>query len=243
MPKSPSFLLKVIFPTDTELQLEVDSQPRLIGRSLDAHLKLDDELISRRQCLIWTENGSVFVEDLNSTNGTSIDGFAIAGKNILNPSQSLQIGTFILKCEPILTLNASVDDEFYMQKWCPELAPKPLFEEQMNAYFADATSQGAPCALILTSVKNIDVLLQKYSDDAVAFCLNEVYKMIDKERISDELLGCFMPNTFALALRDIAPAQAEQFAKSLLAQIQNHRYRFGDDLMDIQFTTEYRVNQ
>ncbi len=54
--------------------VEVGRNRALIGRSPEADLVLPFEDISRRHALIWRQEGQVWIRDLGSSNGTSLDG-------------------------------------------------------------------------------------------------------------------------------------------------------------------------
>jgi pSer/pThr/pTyr-binding forkhead associated (FHA) protein len=87
-------------------RLEISKTSILIGRSSDCEIRVVDESISRKHCLIEVKEGQVFVTDLNSANGIYIDGKRIAvGEPVLYPTYlSLSIG-------PQLTFNIeSIDD-------------------------------------------------------------------------------------------------------------------------------------
>ncbi len=48
--------------------------PAVVGRADDVAIKLPADYVSRRHCEILERDGAVFLRDLGSTNGTSIDG-------------------------------------------------------------------------------------------------------------------------------------------------------------------------
>ncbi len=49
----------------------------LIGRSPQADVNLVPEGISRRHALIWRKGGRIWIRDLGSSNGTTVDGVAV----------------------------------------------------------------------------------------------------------------------------------------------------------------------
>ncbi|HSN82648.1 MAG TPA: response regulator [Polyangiales bacterium] len=67
-----------------------------LGRGDQADVKLDDTLVSRMHARIFThENGSYVIEDLDSRNGTVVNGMAIT-KHILTYGDRIQIGSSLL---------------------------------------------------------------------------------------------------------------------------------------------------
>src|SRR5262245_57933629 len=72
--------------------IPIRSFPFLIGRGVDCQLRPASSLVSERHCALVVRQGRVVVEDLGSTNGTLVDGQAIAAATELEDQQRLQIG-------------------------------------------------------------------------------------------------------------------------------------------------------
>lgn len=65
----------------------------LIGRSEEANIRIGyDDFCSRKHALLYWENDKCFIEDLNSTNGTYINGDRIQGKAELHNDQVIGLG-------------------------------------------------------------------------------------------------------------------------------------------------------
>lgn len=77
-----------------------------IGRSADADVPLDDPDVSRLHCAVTvTEDGRVSVADLNSTNGTALDGVPVTGTPVrLAPGALLRVGESTLRLAGPATL-------------------------------------------------------------------------------------------------------------------------------------------
>jgi hypothetical protein len=77
-----------------ELGLEV-----AIGRQ-DADLVVEDPEVSRRHAVLRRSGGSVVVEDLESTNGTFVNGERIRTPITLGPGDQVRVGRTTLEIEP-----------------------------------------------------------------------------------------------------------------------------------------------
>ena len=53
---------------------EVSGRPMAIGRDETAEVIIEDETLSRRHFLIWRQGNKYLLKDLNSQNGTWVDG-------------------------------------------------------------------------------------------------------------------------------------------------------------------------
>ncbi len=68
------------------------SLPITVGRSDDAQLRLNDPHASRLHALIDVEEGTAFVEDLGSRNGTRVNARPISGRTTLAPGDDIRVG-------------------------------------------------------------------------------------------------------------------------------------------------------
>ena len=61
-------------PWASKFSVALDKLPAIVGRSAQADVLLDDQWISRIHCEISEFNGTVIVRDIESRNGTLING-------------------------------------------------------------------------------------------------------------------------------------------------------------------------
>ena len=72
-----------------------DDEPQMIGRSSES-LPLTDQTISRRHAELTPDDGRWYIRDLNSANGTFVNGVRVAGRRMLQPGDQIRIGTTLL---------------------------------------------------------------------------------------------------------------------------------------------------
>lgn len=71
-----------------------------LGRSADSTLDIDDDYASARHARLWQQdNGEWVIEDLQSTNGTFVNGVQIQGPTIIDGEDIVRIGRSQLKLE------------------------------------------------------------------------------------------------------------------------------------------------
>ncbi len=102
----------------------VDQPELLIGRDEGCDLVISDRLVSRRHARIRLDGGQYFLEDLNSKNGTFVNGREISEPRLLEDGDEIQIA---LCCKL-----AFVDAE--------STAPV-LFEEPQSGLYMDLESK------------------------------------------------------------------------------------------------------
>jgi Nif-specific regulatory protein len=70
----------------------IPGQVTTIGRSTTNRIVLTDDLCSRAHCEVFQSNGQWMIRDLDSRNGTYIDGQQISGDHELQPDRLIEIG-------------------------------------------------------------------------------------------------------------------------------------------------------
>ena len=85
-------ILTVLKGPDKSRRFELpDDEPQLIGRSSEA-LPLTDQTISRRHAELTPDEGSWYIRDLLSANGTFVNGVRVSGSHLLRPGDQIRVG-------------------------------------------------------------------------------------------------------------------------------------------------------
>jgi len=79
-PELPYAFLVVLTGPARGTTLVVTTLPSELGRSTEADLVVPDDTVSRRHAVLRGDRTSLVLEDLGSSNGTSINGNAMAGE-------------------------------------------------------------------------------------------------------------------------------------------------------------------
>lgn len=71
----------------------------LIGRDADSDIRLEDAAASAKHARLWRQGRRWVIEDLDSSNGTFVDGRRISGRHRLMPGDRIKIGRTELTLE------------------------------------------------------------------------------------------------------------------------------------------------
>ena len=107
-------ILTVIQGPDKGRRFELpDNEPQMIGRSSES-LPLTDRSISRRHAELTPDDGSWFINDLHSANGSFVNGVRVNGRRLLQQGDQIRIGTtlFLYGREAIRSRNNSGVPDF-----------------------------------------------------------------------------------------------------------------------------------
>ena len=93
-------------PVATALLVHADgAKPRsvrlagstVVGRAIECDLRLEDTYVSQQHARIFGKNGSWYVEDLGSTNGTFVNEQRLAAPAMLAPGDRIRVGTTVME--------------------------------------------------------------------------------------------------------------------------------------------------
>jgi pilus assembly protein CpaF len=108
-------ILLVSEPSSSEpRRLEVDKPAVLFGKHAECDVVLQSSKVSRRHARLTQRNGGLVIEDLESTNGTSVNGEPVTGERKIGPGDVIAIGDVTVRIEP------------------PPVAPKPPAAEDSD---------------------------------------------------------------------------------------------------------------
>ncbi len=99
----------------------------LIGRGQECHLRPASVQISRRHCALQVRDGKAFVRDLQSNNGTVLNGLPVQGVEELHHGDHLRVGPlgFEVRFEAVAPVPRSVDEAATLLLMLGEDAPPP----------------------------------------------------------------------------------------------------------------------
>ncbi len=85
-------------PSRQGMRFELDVPELTIGRAAGCHVSVaDDTFASSLHARVFGRDGTVFVEDLGSTNGTYVNGARLTGPTVLRPGDQVQVGNTVLE--------------------------------------------------------------------------------------------------------------------------------------------------
>ncbi len=92
-------------PANVLVHVEGKEKPRalrlatntVIGRAMGCDLRLEDTYVSQEHARIFAKNGSWYVEDLGSTNGTFVNEQRLAAPAMLTAGDRVRVGTTVLE--------------------------------------------------------------------------------------------------------------------------------------------------
>jgi hypothetical protein len=95
MPEGPTSL--VVYADGAKPRTVKLAASMVMGRSPECELLIDDTYASQQHARIFGKNGSWYVEDLGSTNGTYVNDQQLAAPAMIQPGDRIRVGTTVLE--------------------------------------------------------------------------------------------------------------------------------------------------
>ncbi len=130
-------------------KLEIGLTPVGVGRQDDNDLSLADPFVSSHHCTIRFEEGQIWVTDLDSTNGTFIEGKRVEGRAVWPVGAALEVGNQVLRHEYRPRVEVQRSDQLTQElqdaaAYVQSLLPHPLSRGSVRAnwYFLPSSVLG-----------------------------------------------------------------------------------------------------
>ena len=200
----------------------------LVGRDPAAQLILPDPGVSFRHAYIEDRGGSWVLIDLDSTNGTEVNGQR-ASERPLEHGDKLRCGTTIVRFEV-----QDETDQAYSQAVSHLLNVDDLtglylrrrFDAELELLLTQAQASGAPLALLALDLDGIKAINDKHGHLFGAYTISESGKLLGK-LLAGLGIGCrFGGDEFIAALPNHTLEQGAVFGESVRQQVAQHEFRF-----------------
>ena len=128
----------------------------VLGRASNVEIRLADEGISRHHAKLWVETDKIMLEDLESRNGTFVNGSKISTPTALRDGDKIQIGaTTVLK----FAFQDGLDESFHenllssaLRDPLTKLFNKRYFLDRLDSELKFARRHGAAVSLLLLDI-------------------------------------------------------------------------------------------
>lgn len=207
----------VVSPPHHYLRVPLEGESISIGRSPEADITLDDAGISRIHCRLKKEAKGILVEDLNSTNGSLINGVPIV-KDYLPLSGRLQLGDYILKVE-----YKCPSEIFYEERLLKAATTDPLtgipnrqwIMEQSQKVVNDHEDHPSPITAVMLDIDHFKSINDRYGHQVGDQVLTLVAQRLSKEKRKGDLLGRYGGEEFVMLLPKTSEKDAYQLCDRL----------------------------
>jgi len=151
----------------------------VFGRELDDFTLRDPE-ISRRHAEVVVDSGVHFLTDLDSTNGTLLNGSPLAERKLLRHGDTIRMGRTLIKFTPA---EAAVLEQMAALAGTDPLTglmAKHRFDATLTECFEETRRAGNPLAVLMMDMDGLKAINTAHGHPMGAFTISEVGKLIGR---------------------------------------------------------------
>jgi diguanylate cyclase (GGDEF)-like protein len=227
-PQKPCLTVLYGGPVGLVYTLPVGSET-LIGRGDEADLPLGETRVSRRHAVIGVNpDGTVFIEDQGSSNGTFVNG-AKVDKHQLEDGDRVQIG---YSC--IIKFAYQDDLEYQLQHEIAGGIKDPLtglytkmyFDDRAASEFTHACRRKDKLGVLLFAIDHFDKFNLCHGQAAGDVIVKEVARAVSSVLRAGDVFACYDAERFAILSRDLDEKGAAILVQRLRKGVQDTQFDF-----------------
>ncbi|MBN1772393.1 MAG: GGDEF domain-containing protein [Deltaproteobacteria bacterium] len=219
-------LLVVLSGSAVGTLVPLDISELTFGRDPGCDVRLGDDGVSRRHArLVAQPDGAWQLEDLGSTNGTTVNGELIE-RRMLQEGDRILFGHTVLK----FVRQAEVDTEHQARVYemsvrdpLTRLYNRRYFEDRLQAEVAYARRHRSLVALLLIEVDGLPELVESRGRSLGDRMLVELALRTRAQVRSEDVLARFADEMFAVLLREIPPPGVMVLAERIRTSVERLR--------------------
>jgi|HubBroStandDraft_4_1064222.scaffolds.fasta_scaffold25733_2 two-component system cell cycle response regulator len=206
----------------------IDQAETIVGRAVEATIRLEDDGVSRRHAKICQADGEVWVEDMRSANGTIVNGQTVE-RRVLRDGDKIQMGsTTILK----FTYSDRLEEDFQRKMHDAALYDgltkaynKRYFLDRLPTEIAYASRHRAPLSLLMFDVDHFKVVNDTHGHLAGDYVLTTLAQLASSTLRTEDLFARYGGEEFAILCRGVGADNAAVLGQRLRGLIQSSTFQ------------------
>ena len=207
----------------------LDQRQTVIGREPDLGIAIPDDRLSRRHACILRIEGRFFIEDLDSTNGTFIDGRRVRQLQELEDGCRIYLG-------PNTVLHFRMHDRVEIEALRSTYAltvrdaltgvfNRRHLQERLGSEVAFARRHGTPISIILFDIDHFKQINDRHGHAAGDAALRELAQSVLTLTRKEDVLARYGGEEFALIARGIERDEVLALAERVRSTVESQRLR------------------
>jgi two-component system, cell cycle response regulator len=227
---SSNSCLVTIYGRDLGKQYSLENPEITIGRGADNSIVLDMDNVSRMHARVIQKTDGIFLEDLNSTNGTYVNDAEVKFERLRN-GDLIKIGGAILKFLSGGNIESLFHEEIYRMTIVDGLTQvhnKRYFMEFLDREMARCSRYDRPLALLLFDIdkfKNINDLHGHLAGDHV---LKRLAEIVAKHVRKEEAFARYGGEEFAIIMPETNGDRAKIFGEKIRRMVESTSFMYED---------------
>jgi diguanylate cyclase (GGDEF)-like protein len=227
---SSNSCLVTIYGRDLGKQYSIDRPEITIGRGGDNAIVLDMDNVSRMHARVVQKSDGIFLEDLNSTNGTYVNDVEVKFERLRN-GDLIKIGGAILKFLSGGNIESLFHEEIYRMTIVDGLTQvhnKRYFMEFLDREMARCSRYDRPLALLLFDIDKFKQINDVHGHLAGDYILKRLAEMVAKHVRKEEAFARYGGEEFAIIMPETNGDRAKIFAEKIRRMVESTPFSYED---------------
>ncbi len=208
-----------------------------VGRAPDCDVRLDEDGISRRHARFGRrEDGVVYVQDLESKNGTYVNGERVE-TYVLRDGDKIQVGHIsILKFSYQDVLDEALQRNLYESATkdpLTKVANRKSFDDSLDREFAYAVRHRSPLSVVVFDIDHFKRINDTFGHAAGDSVLHAIGQIVDRSVRAEDVFARVGGEEFALVLRGTKESDAVLCAERVRRLIEGAVFMEGSDRVPV----------
>jgi diguanylate cyclase (GGDEF)-like protein len=207
----------------------VEGEETVLGRGNNATVRLNDDGISRRHARLFQVGREVFIEDLQSSNGTTVNGEPVTTRRTLQDGDKIRLGsTTVLK----FTYN-SLDENFQQQMYDAALRDaltkaynRKYFLDRLETELAYAKRHTAPLSALMMDLDFFKRVNDTFGHLAGDFVLSNFAKVVLGALRAEDVFARYGGEEFGLICRGVQLGNGGLLAERIRAIVEATAFEY-----------------
>ncbi len=223
-----SFLIEIYGPSLGKNH-PVAKDVMTIGREATNSIQIDHENVSRTHCKLERISPAIYIEDLNSTNGTYLNDVPIKRER-LRHGDLIKVGGVVFKFISGGNVEGLYHEEIYrmtITDGLTQVSNKRHLVDFLEREIARTIRFGRPLSVIMLDLDHFKKINDTYGHLAGDFILKEICDILNKLVRREELLARYGGEEFVIALPETALSTACTIAEKARRMVERHEFTFA----------------
>jgi diguanylate cyclase (GGDEF)-like protein len=206
----------------------IEDRPLVVGRSPDCDIQLTDDCVSRMHCRVTPAKNGVIISDLDSTNGTYIDGLSVTARP-LRDGDRIKIGRSIFKFLTGDNIEHAYHEEIYRLKTTDGLTGaynKRYFEEDLERELFRFFRYKRPLSLLMIDIDFFKKVNDEYGHLAGDRVLTQLGQLVAKNVRREDTFCRYGGEEFAILMPEMELHGSILLAERIRRLIDDTKFEF-----------------
>lgn len=221
----------------------IDKSTVILGRSDDADVVISDSSISRKHAKIERTESEYCLVDLDSTNGTVVNGKRIKEKK-LKDGDKIKLGRVVLR----FGFQDSLDKDYHqklrsmaIRDGLTKIFNKRHFMEVLNREFSFASRNDVELSLVVFDIDDFKIINDTYGHTVGDLVLKTIAQILDKEVRGYDIFARYGGEEFVFLLRGISPKNTYNFAERIRKIVEANPFIINNQRVKVTVSVGYAV--